>query len=144
MVQMRRTAPPVQDQGFMLRNRSGLSEAQVQLLDTVTNGVFDYPVVEAAMLRLFTRMHLAGRAPPPANAQSSGFGSGSGGRNAGAGRWGGRSGRGPSAWRPAAAAYAASTPRLRPRARSSSSPSSSAASDPTISELPSWPTAPAA
>ena len=30
--------PPAQDQGFMLRGRSGLSEAQVQLLDTVTNG----------------------------------------------------------------------------------------------------------
>ena len=53
----------------MLRGRSGLSEAQAQLLDTVTNGVFDYPVVEAAMLRLFARMHLAGWVPPPASAR---------------------------------------------------------------------------
>ena len=61
------------------------------------------------MLRLFTRMHLAHRAPPPANTQNSGFGSGAGGRGAETGRWGGRSGRGPSAWRPAAAANAAGT-----------------------------------
>ena len=56
----------------MLRGRSGLPEAQAQLLDTVTNGDLDYRVVEAATLRLFTRMHLAGRAPPPANTQNSG------------------------------------------------------------------------
>ena len=100
--------PPVQDQGFMLRDRSGLSEAQVQLLGTVTNGVFDCPVFETATLRLFTRMHLVDRAPPPANTQNSGVGSGAGGRGAGACRyWGGRAGRGPSAWRPAAVAYAA-------------------------------------
>ena len=85
---------PAQGQGFMLRGRSGLSEAQLQLLGTVTNGVFDYPAVEAATLRLFTRMHLADWAPPPANTQNSGFGSGAGGRGAGAGRWGGRAGRG--------------------------------------------------
>ena len=52
-------APPAQDQGFTLRNRSGLSEAQAQLLDTVANGDLDYRVVEAATLRLFTRMHLS-------------------------------------------------------------------------------------
>ena len=78
-----------------MRGRSGLSEAQVQLLDTVTNGDLDYRDVEAAMLRLFTRMHLADRVPQPANTQNSGFGSGAGGRGAGAGRWGGRAGRGP-------------------------------------------------
>ena len=52
-------------------------------------------------------MHLVDRAPPPANTQNSGVGSGAGGRGAGTGRWGGCAGRGPSAWRPAAAAYAA-------------------------------------
>ena len=95
MVQMRSTAPPAQDQGVMLRNRSGLSEAQAQLLDTDTNGDRDYRVVEAAVLRLFTKTHLADRAPPPASTQNSGFGSGAGGRGAGTGRWGGRAGRGP-------------------------------------------------
>ena len=79
----------------MLWERYGLSEAQAQLLDAATNGDPDYRVVEAATLRLFTRMHLADRAPP-ANTQDCGFGSGAGGR--GAGRWGGRPGRGPSAW----------------------------------------------
>ena len=94
-MQMRRTAPTAPDQGFMLRNRSGLPEAQAQLLDTDTNSDRDYRVAEAAALRLFTRMHLADRAPPPANTQNSGFGSGASGRGAGTGRWGGRAGRGP-------------------------------------------------
>ena len=93
-MQMRRTAPPAPDQGFMLRNRSGLPEAQAQL-HTDTNGDRDYRVVEAAVLRLFTRMHLADRAPQPASAPNSGFGSGAGGRGAGTSRWGGRAGRGP-------------------------------------------------
>jgi len=64
--------PPAQDQGF----RSGLSAATVsRSFDTVTNGVPDHPVVEAAMLRLFT-VHLVDRALPPANTQNSGVGSG--------------------------------------------------------------------
>ena len=38
MVQLRQEGaePPAQGQGFMLRGRSGLSEAQVQLLDTLS------------------------------------------------------------------------------------------------------------
>ena len=52
-----RSRPRRTSGGFMLRGRSGLSAAQVHAalgLDTVTKGVLDHPVVEAAMLRLFT------------------------------------------------------------------------------------------
>ena len=78
--------PPAEGQGFMLRGRSGPSEAQACSSWTPPNGVLDGPVVEAATLRLFTRTRLADPAPPPANAQNSGFGSGAGGRGAGASR----------------------------------------------------------
>ena len=47
-------APPAQDQGFMLRGRSGPSEAQACSSWTPPSGVLDDPVDEAAMLRLFT------------------------------------------------------------------------------------------
>ena len=49
----------------MLRGRSGLPEAQAQLLDTVTNGDLDNRVVEAAMPRCTSRTGRHRRGPTP-------------------------------------------------------------------------------